>query len=225
MSIFQSHIRFHGCPPKFREPWNFSEEAQITVRKFLELRYKLIPYIFSESVKAAGEGLPFIRPLFLEYPNDPMCRTIEDQFFSGEKLLIAPVLTEMNNRRIYLPEGLWYNFWSGERVHGPVWIEEESPLDRIPVYIKAGTFLPMGEDMQFISDALPQKLRLLAFLDDEKSLEYTLYDEKGSIQFTGKLKEDNLDIEISCQPPEREKPEIEIDLPDGFKKNIVITQL
>ncbi|MCK4514263.1 MAG: alpha-xylosidase, partial [Spirochaetaceae bacterium] len=145
LSIFQSHMRFHGCEPRFREPWNFSTETQDIVRKFLELRYRLIPYIFSESIQAAREGLPLMRSFFLEFPDDPNTLNIEDQFCSGTKLLVAPILTEADRRRLYLPEGVWYNFWERKAIQGPKWIHEESALDEIPLYVKAGCFLPMGE--------------------------------------------------------------------------------
>ena len=225
-SLFNSHIRFHSFPPKFREPWNFSPEAQDMVRGLLELRYRLIPYIYSESIKAAKAGLPLIRPLFLEFPEDPTCYSIEDQFLTGEKLLVAPILTEMDRRRIYLPEGLWHDFWTGKTYTGPLWIEEECPIGRIPVYVrggKGGTALPLGEVTQSVPDGVPDRLTLIPFPDIDGKAAYTLYDEEGSIEFAGRIDGDRFRVEVLYEPESRKRVEVDISTISGEKvKNVEV---
>ncbi len=217
LSIFQSHFRFHGCAPKFREPWNFSPEAQEIVRGLLEFRYQLVPYLYSESIQAVKRGLPLISPLFLEFPDDPMCYHIEDQFLSGRNLLVAPILTEESSRRIYIPSGQWYDYWSGELHTGPRWLTvEDIPLDQIPLFVRSGSILPLGEKCQYISENLPTKLIVLAYPDSEGVVSYILRDEIGSIQFTGTLEAEILQFSISLDPSDRDAPHIEIKTPPGL---------
>ena len=218
LCIFQSHIRFHGCKPKYREPWNFSSEAQDIVRKFLEFRYRLIPYLYSESIKSSKDGLPLMRHLLLEFPQDPMCYSIEDQFFTGDLLLVAPVFTEFDYRRVYLPHGEWYDFWTGEMLVGPKWLDiEDIPLDKVPLYVRAGYFIPFGESMQFVPSEIPQRLTLHAFPDSEGKIEYTLLDELGSITFKGHLDPDRLKVEVSYIPDGRPLIELDIQMPKNHK--------
>lgn len=148
LSIFQSHLRFHGNPPQFREPWNFAPETQEIVREYLNLRYQLIPYIYSESKVAARAGLPMLRHLVIEYQDDPTVHNIEDQFLCGRSLLVAPILTRNPSRRVYLPEGLWYDFFTGESLPSRQWVTVTSDIDRIPVYVRGGTALPLGPVVQ-----------------------------------------------------------------------------
>ncbi len=218
LSIFQSHIRFHGCEPKHREPWHFSSETQENVKQLLEFRYRLIPYLFSESIKSSGEGLPVMRHLLLEFSQDPMCYHIEDQFCCGENLLVAPIFTEDDSRRVYLPEGNWCNFWTGALLQGPLWINvNDVPLTQTPLFIKAGTILPMGEPTQYVSETTTQGLELHAYPSQEGTLNYTLRDEIGAINFQGTIKGDRLIIEVSASPKDRSIPELKCQLPPSHR--------
>ncbi|MCD6570741.1 MAG: hypothetical protein J7L53_08580 [Deltaproteobacteria bacterium] len=96
-------------------------------------------------------------------------------------------------------------------------ISQESPLDQIPLYVKAGVFLPLGEVVQYVPDALPRKLKLLAFPDNEGGLEYSLCDEKGSIRFQGNLEANTLGVEVSYMPEDRDKLDVEVQLPQGYE--------
>ena len=214
LSLFQSHFRFHGCSPKFREPWNYSKETQDIVRKLLELRYQFVPYLYSESIKAAQNGHPLMRTLFFDHSDDPNCYHIEDQYMSGEILLIAPLLTEEDSRQMYIPSGEWYDFWTGESIKGPVWINMENiPIDKIPILVKAGTILPLGEKMQYISDEIPNKLTLLAYPNLDGKMKYELHDELGEILFDGHIEGDIFKVKVSYIPLDRPKLELEIQTP------------
>ena len=152
-SIFNSHIRYHGNPPIFREPWNFSKEAQGITREFLNLRYRLIPYIYSEARHASDRGIPMLAPMVLEFQDDRTTFNIEDQFMFGRVLLIAPVMTrEDDTRQVYLPRGNWYDFWSLKQHKGPAWIHYTCQIDKIPIFIRDGAILPMGPLMQFVDE-------------------------------------------------------------------------
>jgi alpha-D-xyloside xylohydrolase len=165
LSIFQSHLRYHGCYP-FREPWQFSEEAQTILREYLNYRYRLIPYLYSESIDCVASGLPLLRPLVLDYQQDPTVHAIDDQFMSGRSILVAPVMREDSRRTFYLPEGVWYDFFNKEASNGRQWITQDCPLNRIPIWLKGGSVIPLGPVVQStdeLSDETP--LEFLVLLD------------------------------------------------------------
>ncbi|MFP4345581.1 MAG: TIM-barrel domain-containing protein [Anaerolineales bacterium] len=204
LTTFQSHFRFHGTPPKFREPWQFGKEAQVLIRGWIQLRYRFIPYIFSESIKATHVGLPLLRPLFLEFPDDPVSWTVEDQFMCGERLLVAPLLTREDSRSVYLPLGEWIHFFTRERFRGPGWFETgDVPLDQSPLYVRAGTLLPLGDVVPFISKARPQPLTLVPFPDVHESATYRLHDEEGWVEYQV---ESGTEVAAQAKPENRNLP-------------------
>ena len=179
LSIFQSHIRYHGTYP-FREPWLFGEKAQDIMRNFLNLRYQLIPYIMSECRKAIAQGLPLLRALVLEYQDDPNTYHISDQFLCGSHLLVAPILTPGGSRRVYLPKGNhWYDYWSGQACQGGQWLSVDSPLETIPLYVKAGSILPLAKPVQSTQDLTLDSLTLCAFGDQSQQSNYRLLTKTG----------------------------------------------
>jgi len=195
LSIFQSHIRFHGVTP--REPWHFGARAQEVTRKFLGLRYQLIPYLYSESVVAARRGLPLLKPLVLEFQDDPTAWHVEDQFLCGRNLLIAPILTRENRRRIYLPEGDWYEYTTNEKLSGPCWIERTVPLDEIPVFVRAGTILPLAPVAQCTDELSEEELFLQVFADAEGKASYEL----NSVAPSGEARHTCICVEIEEGSP------------------------
>lgn len=168
LSIFQSHIRYHGCYP-FREPWQYAEDTQDILREYLNYRYRLIPYLYSESIESAASGLPVLRPLVIDYQNDRTTHAIDDQFMSGRSILVAPVMREDGNRSVYLPEGVWYDFFSKESKEGRQWITQDCPIDRIPIWLKGGSVIPFGPVVQSTSELTDETpLELVILLDQDK---------------------------------------------------------
>jgi alpha-D-xyloside xylohydrolase len=168
LSIFQSHLRYHGCYP-FREPWQFSEGAQRILRDYLSYRYQLIPYLYSESIDSAASGLPLLRPLVLDYQNDRTVHAIDDQFMCGSSILVAPVMREDSHRSFYLPRGLWYDFFSKEPSGGRQWITQECPLNRIPIWLRGGSIIPFGPVVQSTNELTDETpLELVILLDENK---------------------------------------------------------
>ncbi|GAB3653739.1 alpha-xylosidase [Echinicola sediminis] len=142
--VFTSHIRYHGTSK--REPYYYPNIAD-TVRKWWKLRYALLPYILEESQKATQSGMPVLRAMLLHYPNDPMCWHLDDQYFFGEAFLVAPVMNSENHREVYLPEGNWVNFFTGEKQRGKQWIKmKDIPLEEMPVWVKEGASIPIYPD-------------------------------------------------------------------------------
>lgn len=139
--VFSSHLRYHGSHE--REPWHYPAIAPI-VKKWLQLRYRLIPYILEQSEKVTHTGYPVLRALLFHHPEDKTCWHIEDQYYFGDNMLVAPVMNSENRRDIYLPKGKWVNFFTGEILEGERWLRNvEVPLDQMPVYVKYGAEIPV----------------------------------------------------------------------------------
>lgn len=181
ISIFQSHIRFHGAPPRYREPWNFHKETQDIVRRLLNLRYRLIPYIYSESHIAASAGLPLLRALVLDFQNGRTVYNIEDQFMCGRNILVTPVLSRSETRDIYIPAGIWYDFQTGKKYSGPTWIRETCDIRRIPFYIRGGSILPLGKEVQNTEEIKREDLTLMIYPDENGHSEYEIVDDSQRI--------------------------------------------
>jgi alpha-D-xyloside xylohydrolase len=134
--VFTSHMRYHGTSP--REPYEYPAVADI-VREWWKLRYALIPYIAAMGETAQAEGLPVLRALALMHPADPTCWHIDDEYYFGGDMLVAPVMNSAGARDVYLPAGTWVDFWSGERLEGGRWLMGvRCPLEHMPVYARLG---------------------------------------------------------------------------------------
>ena len=178
LCVFNSHIRYHGGGPRFREPWNYQLWAQELVRKYLELRYRLIPYIYSEARRFAHHGWPLVCPLVLEFPDDPNVYHIDHQYLFGRILLVAPVFTEEDRRMVYFPAGTWFDFWTGERFRGPSWVDYPCPIERIPLFLREGYILPLGPVMQYVGEkSVAEELTLVVCPGPDGSASYDLEDE------------------------------------------------
>ena len=148
--------RYFWRPPEIddtRFPWSHGAEAEANFRKYSELRYRLLPYYLWLAWQAFQTGLPLMRPLVLEFQDDPRLAGVDDQVMLGERLMLCPVVQAgATSRRILLPAGDWHDFWSGQSWQGPGEIEYPAPLERLPILVRGGTILPMGPVMQFIPD-------------------------------------------------------------------------
>ena len=141
--VFSSHMRYHGSHK--REPWFYPSVAEI-VKKWWRIRYWLIPYIIEESEAATTSGYPVIQAMLMHHPEDMTCWHIDDQYYFGRKLLVAPVMNSDDRRDIYLPEGEWVDIFSGERFQGPTWLKKKDvPLDTMPVFCRPGTEISVYE--------------------------------------------------------------------------------
>ncbi|MBQ7162714.1 MAG: alpha-xylosidase [Bacteroidales bacterium] len=139
--VFSSHLRYHGSFK--REPWHYPAIAPI-VKKWLQLRYRLIPYIVKQAEKTTQTGYPMLRAMYLMYPDDLVCRHLDSQYFFGDDFLVAPVMNSENKATVYLPEGRWVNFFTKEVFEGPLWLKDITvPLEEMPVYVRQGASIPM----------------------------------------------------------------------------------
>ncbi len=141
--LLSSHSRLHGSS-SYRVPWLFDEEAVDVLRHFTKLKCRLMPYLFGQAVEAHRTGVPVLRAMLLEYPDDPACDTLDRQFMLGESLLVAPVFTPEGRVDYYVPEGRWTHFLTGETVEGPRWVRETHDALSLPLLVRPNTVLPVG---------------------------------------------------------------------------------
>ena len=160
-----------------QEAYAFDAATMDGCRKALDLRYHLLPYIYD----LAHEDLPILRPLVLQFPDDPMCWELTDQCMLGDRLLAAPVMTpSVTARAVYLPKGVWYDYYTGKRFTGGRYVLAEAPVDRMPLFAKAGAAIPVSvgqpqcvEDItQVIWEVFPGSGRFEHCMDDGESMDY-----------------------------------------------------
>lgn len=159
MACFSPILRPHGSGIP-SEAVYFNDTTQNIVRKFMKLRYSLLPYIYTIAAQAHIDGFPIVRPLFFEFPDDKNTFNVENQYMFGEALLVVPIThRSQDSVKIYLPKGNdWYNYWTNEKMEGGQWIITETNLETIPIFVKAGSFLPMTASVNSTDDYSTENL-------------------------------------------------------------------
>ena len=197
--LFCSHSRMHGDSP--REPWAFGGEADFIVRKIVSFRYELFPYLYSAAFEAGLEGLPVIRALPLVFPDDPNVHGRDFDYMLGPWLLVAPVIEPGGKREVYLPEGPWFDYWTGEFFEGPGNLRLEVPLDRLPIYVRGGAIIPRMPRSRRIPEERIDPLIIEIWPRRRSS--YRLYEDEGVTELRVDPREDGTDIEWSGPLPRR----------------------
>jgi len=200
---FCTLFRCHGRAWKLRLPWgwntgdpgpveisNYSEadipdssqlhntQVEPICRKYLELRYRMLPYLYSAVRECTTTGMPVMRALWLHYSDDPVAIAREDEYLWGKDVLVAPVVEKgAASRQIYLPRGFWYDFWTGERIEGGREITREVDLETMPLYVRAGSILPLGPIKQYTGEQVDQPLAVLIYPGNDAS--FLLYEDDG----------------------------------------------
>ncbi len=146
--FFRNHAAFDT---RRQEPWTFGPQVEAICRRYIRLRYQLLPYLYNQFHEAATDGTPIMRPLFWEFPNDGVGYAVDDQFLLGSSLLVAPVTKPAATQRaVYLPAGSeWYDYWTRQKHHGGQWVGVNAPLDTLPLFVRAGSILPMSPPVDF----------------------------------------------------------------------------
>ena len=195
-AAFLPIFRTHGSRSA-NEVWSYGKQAEPILEKYLRLRYQLIPYIYSIAYQTWLTGAPFMRALPLEFPCDPKAVDVGDEYMFGPAFLVAPVTEQgATGRNVYLPAGAdWYNYWTNERVRGGQTITVEAPIDTLPLFVRAGSIVPLGAPVE--STHQPQAIekiriypgadaRFTLFSDDGTTYAY----EKGAGSITDLLWDD-----------------------------------
>ena len=172
-------FRVHGGGTRELYSDSWSDTTKATLLKFDNLRYRLMPYIYSLGWKVTSEGYTMMRPLIFDYQNDPNVFSIKDQFLFGPALLINPVAAAgSTSRSVYFPAGTWFDFWTGATISGSKTATVDAPLNQIPIYVKAGSIVPMGPFIQYASQSAdPLEIRIYRGGNGT----FTLYEDEGDL--------------------------------------------
>jgi alpha-D-xyloside xylohydrolase len=176
---FNPILRVHGTRnPDENELWSYGPDAQKILVSFDRLRYRLLPYTYSLAWKTTNESYTPMRPLVMDFRSDVRAQNTGDQFMYGPAFLVSPVTEPAaTSRRVYLPNAKWYNFWSGASLEGAREVNAEAPLEKLPLYIRAGSIVPLGPDVEWSAEkpADPIELRIYRGADGE----FTLYEDEN----------------------------------------------
>ena len=162
LGMFISHSRIHGFGD--RELYKFAPDVVRVCRDFIQLRYRLMPYIYGSAIECVRESLPMARALVVEYQDDPTVWNMGDEYLFGDSILVAPIVDESNRRRVYLPQGTWTDWWSRVRVPGNQWITVTADIDRMPLFIREGAVIPMGPVMNYVDEKKIDAIDLIVSL-------------------------------------------------------------
>jgi alpha-D-xyloside xylohydrolase len=176
-ATFTPTLRIHGQRPN-AELWTYGKAAEPVLAHWLRLRYSLIPYLYALGRDTYEGGAPFMRALWMDFPGDPAVATIGDEYMFGPAFLVAPVTEQgATSRQVYLPAGSdWYDWWTNERIPGGRTITAAAPIDRMPLYVRAGSIVPLGE--QVPSTATAQRIEAIRVYPG-RDASIALYDDDG----------------------------------------------
>ncbi len=180
--LLSSHSRLHGSQ-SYRVPWLFDEEACVVLKKFVELKCSLMPYLYRMAVIAHEEGIPMLRPMYMEFPGDPACETLDRQYMLGESLLVAPVFDESGEVQYYLPDGEWTHLLDGRRMTGGRWIREKYDFMSLPLWVRENTLLPVGKSLDQVEYDYADGVELRAY-GVKNPVEIKVPDVNGATQAT-----------------------------------------
>lgn len=164
-----------------QEPWQFGGFYEDIIRKYLKLRYRMLPYLYTVLEESHRTGMPLFRPLILNFQNDRNVLNLDDEFMIGADLLVAPVLHQgQTNRLVYLPRGQWFDFWTGAAVAGKSMIRVDAPLEVAPMYVRGGAVLPFGPELNYVGERPVDNIILDAYPDADGAATGELYEDDGT---------------------------------------------
>lgn len=178
--LLSTHSRLHGSK-SYRVPWEFDEEATEVCREFTQLKLRLMPYIYEAAVVSHRTGIPVMRPMILEYEQDPAVRWLDQQYMLGERILAAPVFNEEGIGEYYLPAGRWTHLLSGEEREGGRWYSEYYDYHSLPLYVAENTLLPIGRGDGTARYHYPDQVQIRVYhIEEGKNAICTVPDENGT---------------------------------------------
>jgi alpha-D-xyloside xylohydrolase len=172
-------FRLHGTrTTNQNELWSYGPEAQAILTSYDKLRYRLLPYIYSLAWKTTSEAYTPMRPLTMDFRGDRRALDVGDEFLFGPAILVNPVTEPgATSRHVYLPKAKWYDFWTGREVDGGVAIDTAAPLDRMPLFVRAGSIVPMGPDVEYATERPADPIELRVYTGADAS--FTLYEDEN----------------------------------------------
>ncbi|HWB31278.1 MAG TPA: TIM-barrel domain-containing protein [Vicinamibacterales bacterium] len=180
-STFSPILRVHGTD-RPREMWNLGDETSAVYHaelKFDRLRYALFPYIYSIAGMTSHDGYTMMRPLVMDFRTDTLVRSVADEYMFGPAFLVSPVTSyKARSRQVYLPSGTaWFDFWTGRQTPGGRLVTADAPYDRLPVFVRAGSIVPVGPDQQYIGEKPSTPLTLYVYAGANG--QFSLYEDDG----------------------------------------------
>ncbi len=176
---FSPIFRVHGTRnPDENELWSYGPDAQKILVDYDNLRYRLLPYIYSEAWQVTSKHGTLMRPLVMDWRNDVEAQNTGDEYLFGPAILVSPVTTQgATTRTVYLPKATWYDFWTGAKLEGGKRVEADAPLAKLPLYVRAGSIVPMGPTMEWSTEkaADPIEIRVYPGSDGD----FTLYEDEN----------------------------------------------
>jgi alpha-glucosidase len=164
-----------------QEPWRFGKYYEDIIRKYLKLRYRLMPFLYTTLEEAHRTGVPLFRPLLLNYQQDSNTLNLDDEFMVGSDLLVAPILKpDQTSRMVYLPAGIWYDYWSNKKYSGGVMVRVEAPLEVVPLFVRGGAIIPLWPEMNYIGEKPVDPLTFMIYPDEKGKAAMTLYEDDGT---------------------------------------------
>lgn len=161
-----------------QDPWAYGVRREAINRNSIDLRYRLLPYLYDAFYESSKTGLPVMRALLLDYPDDSTAIAQEEEFLLGDDLLVAPVVKDGEwTWPVYLPKGEWFDFWSDRRYEGPASVTVDAPLDRIPLFVRGGAIIPTRQLVQYTGEAPINPLTFEIYPDGNSTREY--YEDDG----------------------------------------------
>lgn len=201
--VFSPFMQYHGVMP--HEPWAFGEESTQIYKAFARLRVSLIPYTYSYAYQATQDGLPIMRQMALEYPDDPKAQIQDDVYLFGKEILVAPVHEEgAHSRKLYLPSGEWLDFWGPTRYSGGQEIIVSAPLGSIPIFVKNGSIIPRGKEGKLFASVanIGSDAYILDIVPNGQS-SFPLFDGKKTILIQSKKEQKDLTVTFDDPSPRR----------------------
>ncbi len=179
--VFQPFCRNHSIKgSRNQEPWAFGEPYESVCRKMIQLRQRLLPYLYTLFEECHRTGAPILRPLLFEYPDDETTYTMDDEFLLGDALLVAPITRPgIEHRYVYLPHGTWSHYWTGENLEGPAHILAHAPLGEPAIYVRANTAIPLWPEMNYVGERPADPLTILIHPSNGTG-ESNLYEDAGN---------------------------------------------
>jgi len=176
--FFRNH---HAVDGYDQEPWRFGTYYEDIIRKYLKLRYQLLPFLYTTLEESHRTGVPLFRPLMLNYQDDPNTYNLDDQFMIGSDLLVAPIVkADITSRRVYLPKGTWYDFWTNKKYTGGTMIRVEAPLESVPMFVRGGAIIPTGPEMKYVGEKPVDPITFAIYPDENGFAATRLYEDDGS---------------------------------------------
>ncbi|HEX9331577.1 MAG TPA: TIM-barrel domain-containing protein, partial [Anaerolineales bacterium] len=194
-----SHSRLHGSS-SYRVPWAYDEESVDVLRKFTKLKCSLMPYLYRAAIEAHEKGVPVLRAMFLEFPDDPACDYLDRQYMLGDSLLVAPVFHHDGSVTYYIPAGVWTNLLNGNTVQGPCWTRENCGFMSLPLWVRPNTILAMSNrtdrpDYDYSEDVILKVFQL----ENEGRVQTQIPNLAGDIETTFNVQREDDVIHIQRQ--------------------------